>query len=355
MPRPRKPARLYYRKDEQQWVIRDGNRMQRTEFGLREREEAEAALAEYLAHKAPEVRCGPAHPSELTLGEVLARYVDDKGEKIASTGTLIYSIQALAPFWADLTCDAVKGSTCSLYERERAKSRTTIVMTKTGKKIERTRAASPSTARRELGVLQASLNHAHSEGLLVHPIAVTLPPAGAPRDRWLSRDEVAALLRCAEPHVRHFILLSLYTGRRASAILELTWARVDFDAGKIRFRVDGQAETNKRRGSIRTPRQLLGHLRRWRGYKGTHVVSFRAKPIKSIKTGIRRAAERAGIDGVTPHVLKHTAITWAVMKGLSVEDAAEYFDTSPETIRKHYWHHSPHHQGRALEIIERRR
>ncbi|SFN84530.1 Site-specific recombinase XerD [Thioclava dalianensis] len=354
MPRQRKPARLYFRKDEGQWIIRDGNRMQRTGFSFGQRGEAEKALADYLTGRQPEARRGPAHPGELTVGEVLARYVDDKGAKIGAAGTLAYSVQALAPFWADLTCDAVKGSTCRLYERERAKPRTTTTTTKTGKTITRTLSASPSTVRRELGVLQAALNHAHSEGLLIHPIAVTLPEAGEPRDRWLTRKEVAALVWCAEPHVRRFIILSIYTGRRASAILELIWTRVDLDTGVIRFRAEGQAETNKRRGRIRAPRQLRGHLLRWKGYRGTHVVSFRGKPIASIKTGIRRAAERAGIEGVTPHVLKHTAITWAVMKGLSVEDAAEYFDTSPETIRKHYWHHSPHHQERALEIIERR-
>lgn len=288
------------------------------------------------------------------MGEVLAKYTDDKGAVVASVGTLIYSIQALVPFWADLTCDAVKGSTCRLYERERSKPRMTETITKTGKTISRVRTASTSTVRRELGVLQAALNHAHSEGLLIHPIAVTLPEAGEARDRWMTRSEVAKLIWNAEPHIRRFILLSIYTGRRATAILELTWARVDLNRGTIRFRADGEHETNKRRGSIRIPRQLWGHLRRWRSFRGTHVVTYRGKPVESIKTGIRRAAERAGLNGVTPHVLKHTAITWAVAKGLGIEDAAEYFNTSPETIRKHYWHHSPHHQERALEIIERR-
>ncbi|MFP4305195.1 MAG: hypothetical protein ACLFQF_09945 [Rhodosalinus sp.] len=37
-----------------------------------------------------------------------------------------------------------------------------------------------------------------------------------------------------------------------------------------------------------------------------------------------------------------------------VEEWAEFFDTSPETIRRHYWHHSPRHQARAVEAIERR-
>lgn len=288
------------------------------------------------------------------MAAVLARYAEDKGTSMASPETLAYSLQALAPFWGNLTCDAVKGSTCRAYERERAKPRTSTYTTSTGKDITRQKTAGAATVRRELGVLQAALNHAHEEGLLVHPIAVPLPEAGQPRDRWLEKAEVAALIRHAEPHVRRFILLAIYTGRRASAILELTWARADTDAGTLRFREDGQAETNKRRGRIRMPRQLKGHLSRWQRRAGTHVVMFRGKPVGSIKKGIQRAAERAGIEGVTPHVLKHTAITWAIKNGLGVEDAAEYFDTSPETIRKHYWHHSPHHQERAVSVIERR-
>lgn len=354
MARQRKPARLYFREDEKQWVIRDGNVQKRTGYGAGQRREAEAALAEYLTSREPPARVGPAHPAELTVGEVLARYADDKGASVASVGTLVYSIQALTPFWGNLTCDAVKGSTCRLYERERAKPRTSTTISSTGKTITRERRAGPSTVRRELGVLQAALNHAHEEGLLVHPVAVALPDAGPPRDRWLTRSEAASLIYHAEPHVRRFIVLSLYTGRRATTILQLTWTRVDLSRRTIRFRAEGQVETNKRRGSVRIPRQLHAHLQTWQGRRETHVVMFRRKPITSIKTGIKRAAERAGIEGVTPHVLKHTAITWAVMKGLQVEEAAEYFNTSPETIRNHYWHHSPHHQQRALDIIEGR-
>lgn len=355
MPRPRKPARLYYRHDEGQWIVRDGAVQHRTGFGLEQRGQAETALAEYLVsgRKAPERR-GPANPSELTVGEVLARYADDKGATLAAPATLAYSIAALAPFWGNLACDAVKGSTCRAYGRSRA--------------------CKPSTVRRELGVLQAALNHAHGEGLLIHPVKVSLPNAGEPKDRWLTRSEAASLVRAAPPHLRRFILLSLYTGRRMSAVLELTWTRVDLDAGVIRFRADGDRETNKRRGRVRIARQLRAHLRRWqaadaiqaKGRKSvpgraaesmyTHVVSFRGKPVKSVKRAFTDARTAAGLGpDVTRHTLKHTALTWAVMAGADIEDAAEYFDTSPATIRTHYWHHSPHHQDRALAIVERRR
>jgi integrase len=287
----------------------------------------------------------------VTVGEVLRLYGLEKGPELASPATLANSIAALAPFWGDLTCDAVKGSTCRAYVAFRAKPRIDA--------RGRTRTAKPSTTRRELGVLQAALNYAKKEGRLVYAPEVTLPPQGEPRDRWLTRAEAAALLRAAAPHARRFILLSLYTGRRMGAVLELTWARVDLDAGVIRFREDGARETKKRRGSVRIPRQLANHLRRWRMKvrRGeTHVVSFRGRPVASIKTALDKARVRAGLDAaVKPHALKHTAITWAVARGLSLESAAEFFDTTPATIRAHYWHHSPHHQAEGLAAVEGRR
>ncbi|MEM9765076.1 MAG: site-specific integrase [Pseudomonadota bacterium] len=277
---------------------------------------------------------------------MLALYAHDRGPAIASKTTLAIAIEALAAFWGDLTCDAVKGATCRAYERHRAKPRRLV--------DGRTVAAGSSTVRRELGVLQAAMNHAHAEGVLIYPLKVTLSESGEPRDRWATRDEVARLLLAAAPHCRRFILLSIYTGRRAQAVLDLTWTQVDLDLGMIRFK-QGR-ETKKRRGSIRIPPRLLAHLRRWRerdGRKSMFVVP-RPSRTSSIRRAFEGARERSGVTDVTPHVLKHTAITWAIMKGLSVEAAAEYFDTSPETIRKHYWHHSPHHQAEAVEIIGRK-
>lgn len=358
MPRPAKPARLYYRADERQWVIRDGTRQIRTGFSLGERGPAENALAQYLNGRELPTRRGPAAPHEMTVGEVLGRYVDFRADALKGAGpaTLAGAVTALTPFWGDLTCDLVKGSTCRAYTRERATPRQVTVTTRTGKTLTRTHSAGEATVRRELGVLQAALNHAHEEGYLVHPIKVVLPPPGTERDRWLTRSEIARLLRAAAPHVRRFILLSIYTGRRMSAVLDLTWMQIDLARETIRFRADGEAETNKRRGRVRIPRQLAAHLRRWHAFARaeTHVVMFRGERLDHIKKGILRAAERAGIEDVSPHVLKHTAITWAVMAGAGLEDAAEYFNTSPTTIRKHYWHHSPHHQQRVLDLIERR-
>ena len=140
MPRHRKPARLYYRADEKQWVIRDGTRQVRTGHGLGERCAAEEALGGTPREPRAARPRGPAHPSELTVGEVLARYVDFKADTLAGAGpaTLAGAVAAMTPFWGDLTCDAVKGTTCRAYVRERAIPRQVTVTTRTGKRLLRT-------------------------------------------------------------------------------------------------------------------------------------------------------------------------------------------------------------------------
>jgi len=62
----------------------------------------------------------------------------------------------------------------------------------------------------------------------------------------------------------------------------------------------------------------------------------------------------AGRKLITPHVLKHTANTWALQKAASTRDAARSFDTSPATVEKVYGHHIPDHQQSAVEAINKR-
>ena len=337
MPRPRKPARLWQRKDGR-WVILHGGRHIRTgASGRNGREAAEAALAEYLAAQIEAT--APQQPSQVNIGKVLALYLKHKQDAKAAA-TLAYSAQALLPFWGDLSADAVKGSTCRRYIASRK--------------------VSHGTTRRELGVLQAALNLAHAEGWLIYAPRVTLPPSPPPRDRWLTRDEVARLLRAAPPHLQRFILISLATGRRQSAVLELRWQSslnsgwVDLDAGMIHFAGRRQIETGKRRGSVSMPRGLAAHMRRWSRAGGSHVVMWRGKPVAEIDTAFDASAARAGVSGTSPHVLKHTAVTWAFQKGMTLEDASDWFATTPATLMRVYRQHSPDHQRRAREIMERR-
>lgn len=361
MPRPRKPARLWQRPDDGAWVILDGGKQHRTgHCGEGGRGAAEDALRDFLVGRQAQSRVGPAQPSEVVVGEVLALYAREVGPTLASTATLAASIKALAPFWGGKTCDAVKGSTCRAYGRLRAEPVTVEYQGKKGGRWSRTLSASNGTIRRELGVLQAALNHAHGEGVLIYAPTVTLPEGGAARDRWLTRGEAAKLLRAAAPHVRRFIVIALSSGRRASAILGLRLGMsldsgwIDAERGIIHFEGARERKTKKRRGSIQAPAKLAGHMRRWAAAGGSHAVMWRKARVEEIDTGLAAAARRAGLAGVTPHALKHSAVTWAFQQGMSLEDAADWFATSPATLMKHYRAHSPHYQARAKAVMERK-
>lgn len=95
-------------------------------------------------------------------------------------------------------------------------------------------------------------------------------------------------------------------------------------------------------------------MRRWAARGGSHVVMEEGRAVASIRTAFRGAVARAGLEGVTPHTLKHTAVTWAFQRGMTREDAADYFDTTVATLEAVYRAHSPHHQSRAREIVGRR-
>ena len=171
-PTPRGP-RLYRLKDGR-WIIRDTGRRDRS-TGTRDRRVAEAALARYLAEM--DRPAGPATPDQVTVAAVLTHYASEHGAATKAPDRIGYAIAALAPILGALPVGSINGEVCRYYERERRKA--------TG------------TVRRELGVLRAAINRCHAEGHLTAAPRVRLPAKPAPRSRWLTRDEVAKLLRAA--------------------------------------------------------------------------------------------------------------------------------------------------------------
>lgn len=338
MPRKQKPARLYQRKDDGAWIILDGGRQIRTGYGDGFRKEAVAVLEEHRDRKAlSELGIRPNH--DVTVGEVLVYYGECKITQLAAGDRQLYAIQALSKYWGNRRVSQVDRFSCQEYAKSRK--------------------VKPSTVRRELGTLRAALNLAALDSKIASAPGLELPPESPPKDRWLTRSEVAKLLWHASPHVRRFILIAVYSGRRKSAIMALRWVPsidcgwVDLNRGRIEFLGKGKTETTKRKGAIRMPRQLRVAVSTWSD-GNPNVVHYKGQRIREIKKGIAGAAERAGIEGVTPHVLKHTAITWAFINGMSLDDAVDYFATSRHTIEKVYRAYHPDFQSRAVEAMERR-
>ena len=74
MPREAKGPRLYLRKRTGLCAIKDTGRGERS-TGTRDRREAEAALARYIAEKDRPI--GPGPPDQVTVADVLDRYAEE--------------------------------------------------------------------------------------------------------------------------------------------------------------------------------------------------------------------------------------------------------------------------------------
>jgi integrase len=150
-----------------------------------------------------------------------------------------------------------------------------------------------------------------------------------------------------------FILLGLYTGARKQAILSLRWTQVDLKEGRIDFNVPGARRTNKRRGHIPIPMRLLAHLRRarLRGSELGFVVNENGNRLAEVKRGFASACRRAGLDDVTPHVLRHTCATWLMQRGVPMWEAAGFLAMTRETLERVYGHHHPGYLRSAVEAL----
>jgi integrase len=203
---------------------------------------------------------------------------------------------------------------------------------------------------RELGTLRTALRWAVSEKWFIHAPGIKLPNAPPPRHRWLTRDEARRLLaNIIALHAKTFVGLALFTGARSGAILQLPWANVDFVAGTVNL---GQSRGKKKRATVPMTDELRVILETAQQAATTPwVIEYNGKPIKSAKTGFLAAAKRAGITGVSPHTIRHTAASWMVQAGVSYQDAGHWLGMSPDMVRSTYGHHHPDYLRNAAAAL----
>ena len=60
------------------------------------------------------------------------------------------------------------------------------------------------------------------------------------------------------------------------------------------------------------------------------------------------------LENVTPHILRHTAVTWAMQAGADPYAAANFFGMSLDILQRVYGHHHPEHQRAVGEALTRR-
>jgi len=323
------------------YLIRDGSIQRSTGFGVTQIEEATEALGRYIAESYNPSRVNNRSPSEIEINDILMIYVRDIAPKHARPHETAMRVEALSRFFGGKRLSYVTGATCRAYVASRSTA---------------------AAARRELEDFRAAIRYHRREGFCSEIVEVSLPERSQPRQRWLTRSEAARLLFSAwrrSPHVARFILVGLYTGTRAGAICGASLRHVsgrgfiDLERGIFYRRAAGARETKKRQPPVPIPPKLLAHMRRWARLGMCHaaVVEWKGKPVGRISKAFRMAARAAGLQGVSPHTLRHTAATWMAENGVETRDGAAYLGMTEEMFEQRYGHVGPRAHERAVKAI----
>ncbi|WP_431321646.1 tyrosine-type recombinase/integrase [Rhizobium sp. YTU87027] len=352
MSQKKRPARLWLRPDTGTWFIKDGGKRLPTDCREDEVEAAQKRLAEYIDEQYRPQRS--SRSAEVTVADIVIVYSEEKAKQTARPNETLAMLDRVNDFFGDMTLTEIKGQTCREYATDRGNL---------------------GGARRDLEVLRAAINYYHAEHTLDMVPKITLPEKGTPRQKWLTRQEIARLLRAARKekqcgHLVRLILIGLYTGTRLSAVLNLQWVpntnggHVDLDRGVIYRRAEGERVAhNKRRTPVKIPPRLLRFLRYWhkkdtatdsegRDITIRYVITYAGEKIIKPHKAFRTIRDKAGFaDDVTPHVLRHTRATWLAQAGVETEQAAASLGMTAEEFERTYAHASPDFQEQAANAF----
>lgn len=267
-------------------------------------DEARRRLADYVKK-----------PTGETVGEIVAAYLADKDKTAIRAKDLRGAWKQAEPTFGHLRPDQITRDVCRSYRDARYEQ-----------------GRMPATVRKDLEVVRAALNF-FKKG---REAVFELPPQPKAQERFLSKEEARALIRASRPvpHIRAFVVLSLVSAARQSALLELTWDRVDFARGRISLSMgDDMDASRKRRANVPMNRRARAYLKvLHKARTCDHVIEYGGHRVLSVKKGFRAAVDRAGLEGVTPHILRHTAASWMAMARVEMLDISKYLGHSDMSV-----------------------
>jgi integrase len=269
-----------------------------------------------------------------TVAEMMNVYQEEHGANTASVATLRSTWKFLEPVFGHLRPDQITRALTRNYATQA-----------------RRRGIKDGTIRRHLSVLNAAIRYSDKQS----PAVIEMPPAPPPKSRHLTREEYRALREAARkiPHLHLFVVLAYRTGGRASAVLELTWDRVDFARGQIRLglgerRAKGRATVPMTDDSAEILREAQ------RAALTDYVIEYGGNRVKSVKRAFKAAVERAGLPADTsPHVLRHSAAVHMAESGVPMAEIAQFLGHTSTRVTEHtYARFSPTYLKRAAASLE---
>jgi integrase len=244
--------------------------------------------------------------------------------------------KAMKPFWERTDPALIDAQMCQDYAKQRK--------------------AGPATIRYELLQVSTAVGWGRAGKHISAKPEMWLPATGERKVRHLTHKQFERFFAAVRaPHARLYVLLGLYTMARPSAILELTWDRVDFARRLIDLNPAGRKQTAKKRPVVKANDELFAALEEaYAARQCAYVVERGAKRVASVKKAFQAASERSGIY-VTPYTLRHTGAVWAAEAGISMAALAQFMGHDDSTTtERHYARFSPDYLANVANAVQRR-
>ena len=224
-----------------------------------------------------------------------------------------------------------------------------------------TKGAKASTINRKLSCLKSFFKWAQREGLVEMMPSFPQPVRTQPlTPRWLDKVQQNALLRAVrkEGKLRDIAIITmlLHTGLRVSELCQLRWEDIVLSDRKgyliVRAGKGGkqrQVPLNREvRQVLRAYREKVGEPKEGFVFLGRDGEPLGARGVEVI---VQKFARKAGLEGVTPHTLRHTFCHNLLRAGVDLVTVAALAGHESLTTTARYTQPSEREKEEAVERL----
>lgn len=221
----------------------------------------------------------------------------------------------------------------------------------------RAEGAAPATLNKELGTVRHAFNIAlrEWEWCTTNPMhRVSMETVHNARDRWLTSEEEGRLLGVSPSWLQELITVALHTGMRRGEILALKWQDVDLARGVL---VVMKSKNHERRTIPLNGRvfELLVGKHGGKIKSQDLVFSTSCNTVRDERNLTRAfyvALEKAEIENLTFHDLRHTFATRMVQKGVDIYKVQRLLGHKSPVMTQRYAHHSPESLRDGVAVLD---
>ena len=325
----------FHQKGSPYWYIsitdRSGRRTQRSS-GTTDRREAVALEAKWREELRQQEIWGA--PAPITLPDLLKSYLDTHQHKRSARSDRIRAV-TLIQHLGDGDAYALDRPAIKAYIAARQAA---------GRK--------PSTINRELALLSVAINEAIEDGFPV-PNVIKGRKLREPEGltRWLTREEVVRLmdaaLQTAQPALADWLLVAVHTGLRAGELAAMQWQHIALE----RLTVQAADAKSQRSRTVPLTPEALAAIRRQPKRSMFVWTHGDGQPIKDVRGSLEKACQIAGIERITPHVLRHTCASWLVQAGVPLYSVQRWLGHSTIKMTERYAHLAPEHLQEGVAAL----